>query len=69
MHGDIRLEQTPLRRSFIGVTFSCCNVYTRLYLNKAGTAYEGSCPRCYRRKAVVKVVVEGGVDDRFFTAD
>ncbi len=57
------------RRPFIGITFKCCNVYTRIYLNRAGDAYEGICPRCYRSKAVVEVVERGGTKDRFFETE
>ena len=57
------------KRPFIGVTFTCCNVYSRIYLNREGTAYEGVCPRCYRHKAVVQVVASGGTKGRFFIAD
>jgi len=57
------------KKPFIGVTFKCCKVYARIYLNKEGTAYEGLCPRCYRKKVVVKVVKNGGTTERFFEAE
>jgi len=57
------------KRPFIGVTFKCCNVYSRIYLNREGTAFEGRCPRCYRRKVVVRVVEKGGTAERFFEAE
>ena len=57
------------KKSFIGVTFKCCNVYSRIYLNKEGTAYEGICPRCYKKRVVVHVVEKGGKPERFFEAD
>jgi hypothetical protein len=56
-------------KKFIGVTFKCCNVYTRIYLNRDGTAYEGICPRCYKKRVVVKVVEKGGTKERFFEAE
>lgn len=33
-------------RAFLGVHFTTCAVYGRLYKNSDGTAYEGRCPRC-----------------------
>ena len=57
------------KKTFISVTFKCCNVYSRVYINKDGTAYEGICPRCYRKKVVVNVVEKGGTKARFFEAE
>jgi len=53
-------------RRFIGIRFTCCEIYTRVYLNRTGTAYEGRCPRCLRTIAIK--VGPGGTDQRFFTA-
>lgn len=55
------------KRPFIGVMFKCCHVYTRVYLNKAGTAYTGNCPKC-AAKIEIKVG-PGGSDSRFWTAE
>ena len=57
------------KKPFIGVLFKCCNVYARAYLNREGTAFEGICPRCYRKKVVVEIIEKGGTKERFFEAE
>ncbi len=54
------------RRRFVGVHFICCDVYTRVYVNRDETAYEGKCPKC--AKQVTLRIGPGGTDARFFTA-
>jgi hypothetical protein len=54
------------RRKFLGIHYECCNVYSRAYVNRDGTKYEGSCPRCHKRVEVK--IGTGGTDSRFFTA-
>ncbi len=54
------------RRNWIGVRFECCGVYTRVYRNRQGSAYEGACPKCSR---ILRVGIgPGGTDDRLFRA-
>lgn len=53
-------------RRFVGVHFACCDVYTRIYVNRQQTAYEGNCPKC--AKKVRLQIGPGGTDARFFTA-
>jgi hypothetical protein len=61
-----RLAHAANRRRFIGVRFACCDVYSRVYINRAETAYEGYCPKCSRPIRVR--IGPGGTDERFFTA-
>jgi hypothetical protein len=59
-------ETSAAGRRFVGVHFVCCDVYTRVYINRDQTAYEGNCPRCAKR--VRLRIGPGGTDARFFTA-
>jgi hypothetical protein len=59
-------KNSPSKRPFLGMHFRCCNVYSRIYLNKEGTAFVGWCPRC-AAKTEVKVSPTGS-DSRFFSA-
>ncbi|MCL2688751.1 MAG: hypothetical protein FWE57_02735 [Chitinispirillia bacterium] len=53
-------------RPFIGMKFTCCSVYCRIYKNRKGDAYEGMCPKCLKR---VKLAIgSGGTSQRFFEA-
>ena len=53
-------------RKFVGVQFTCCDVYSRVYINRDETAYEGNCPKCAKR--ITLMIGPGGTDARFFTA-
>jgi hypothetical protein len=53
-------------KSFLGVHFTCCDVYSRVYPNREWTEYIGYCPRCAKR--VNFKIGPGGTDARFFTA-
>ena len=61
--GDVRGEATR----FLGVHFACCDVYSRVYKNRMGTAYVGHCPRCAKR--IEFAIGPGGTSSRFFTAE
>jgi hypothetical protein len=52
-------------RRFVGVHFACCDIYSRVYTNREGTAYIGNCPRCSRK--ITFKIGPGGTDSRFFT--
>ncbi len=52
---------------YIGMHFKCCNAYARIYLNRAGTAFCGHCPKC--AKAVRVRVGPGGKKAKFWTAE
>ncbi|HHZ91055.1 TPA: hypothetical protein EYN65_11150 [Candidatus Poribacteria bacterium] len=60
-------KQEERNRSFLGVTFSCCKVYTRIHINRKRDAYVGWCPKCCR-KAEVKISPHG-TKSRFFSAN
>jgi hypothetical protein len=60
-------DEANAGRKFIGVTFACCNVYNRVYINREGTAYDARCPRCGRSMRFA--VGPGGTDQRSFVVE
>jgi hypothetical protein len=53
-------------RPWIGVLFTCCGIYSRLYRQPAVLEYRGRCPRCLRELHVP--VGEGGTTNRILRA-
>ncbi len=51
-------------RPWVGVKFTCCNVYTRIYRDRTGAAYVGRCPKCMQQ--VRMRIAAGGSRSRFF---
>ena len=54
------------KREFIGVTFKCCKVYSRIYINHKREAFVGWCPRCGAKLEVL--ISPHGSKSRFFEA-
>ncbi len=52
-------------RRFVGLHFLCCDIYTRVYINRDETAYEGHCPQC--TKKVKLRIGPAGTSSRMFT--
>jgi hypothetical protein len=55
------------KRPFIGISYKCCKVYGRIYLDNKKRSFVGWCPKCG-----AKMIVEtssNGSQSRFFVAD
>lgn len=60
-------QQQSLRgRPWIAVNWQCCSVYSRIYRNREGSAYEGRCPKCGTQARAS--IGSGGTSNRFFNA-
>ena len=61
-----RKQSLHKSKLFLGIVFKCCNIYSRIHLNKKRTAFVGWCPKC-AKPARVKVSPTGS-KSRFFSA-
>jgi hypothetical protein len=52
------------KREFVGVIYKCCNVYSRIYINKKRTAFVGWCPKCGARMEFI--ISPKGSKSKFF---
>ena len=59
-------QATHVGKPWIAVRWQCCSVYSRIYRNRAGNAYEGRCPKCGTPARAA--IGPGGTDSRFFNA-
>ena len=59
-------QSAHVGRPWIAVRWQCCSVYSRIYRNRQGTAYEGRCPKCATQAKAA--VGPGGTNNRFFNA-
>jgi hypothetical protein len=64
--GDPFRGERRENRNFVGIHFTCCDVYARIYKTRDETAYAGHCPRCSR--SIRLRIGPGGTNNRFFTA-
>ena len=53
-------------RPWLAVHWRCCHAYSRIYRNRAASAYSGTCPGC-GRPAKVNIGTDG-TNSRFFQA-
>jgi len=67
LRGATAAEAGRTPNPWLAVTWRCCGAYSRIYRNRAGSAYEGRCPKCGRQ--VRATIGPGGTDARFFVAE
>ncbi len=53
-------------RPWLAVHWRCCHAYSRIYRNRAASAYSGTCPGCGRPATVH--IGSDGTSSRFFQA-
>lgn len=63
---DEPAQGSHVGRPWIAVRWQCCSVYSRIYRNRRGTAYEGRCPKCGTQARAA--IGPGGTESRFFNA-
>ena len=63
---DTDATSGPIGRPWIAVNWQCCSVYSRIYRNRQGNAYEGRCPKC--GTPAKAMIGPGGTNSRFFSA-
>ena len=64
---ESQAQRSEQKRPWIAVSWKCCSVYSRIYRNRQGDAYEGRCPKCTKR--VTASIGSGGTSNRFFEAE
>ena len=55
------------KRKFVGVTFKCCKVYSRIYIDGTKPKYMGWCPKCGAKMEFI--VSPTGSKSKFFTVN
>ena len=55
------------KKPFVGVIFKCCHIYSRIYINKQGTAFVGWCPKCGAKMEIL--ISPTGSKSNFFIAE
>lgn len=71
---DLTSEPPPPREGdrkaenprYLGIVFTCCQVYGRIAPDHSGRAYVGHCPKCARSLRIG--IGPGGTSQRFFMA-
>ena len=63
---ETEAQHPHVGRPWIAVRWKCCSVYSRIYRNRLGTAYEGRCPKCGTQARAS--IGPGGTESRFFNA-